>query len=426
MSISIDSVWAVPGTGDIVYVRFSHDVNLDDVIQGHLVIHHQGSDYYFDEKIDPWSPNRLVMLSLDGGSDEFDVGDAWETTGNQGDGYLVNGDSGPLDPGNGSGYLVEGLHIDGSDGYSQVAEFTDVSDIGAYNVTLNWDFYFGDGIPNQGFGGAQLTIEKSTDGGNTWEYIADLDSSPQQITGLTPSTNYQFRVAASEGYDDTVRYYYVFAYGPAISTYTYSAPPPPPQPLTSGALLSPSNIKTTQLTLTWLAASGGTAPYTYQVQSFDGSNWSNLGSPTSDLGVTVTGLTAYSQYTYRIQTTDSAGTPATVTSNAQTPTTAAALTAGTLSGIASTHSASLTTTVSANGTGTRLYKLQRAPDVAGSPEAYGDVGVAGTATAWTDAGLSPKTAYWYRVVYTDSDGDSVIGAGVQVTTTTSQNSYYYY
>lgn len=64
----------------------------------------------------------------------------------------------------------------------------------------------------------------------------------------------------------------------------------------------------TTLDFSWTAASGGTAPYTYQVQiSTNGVDYANEGAPQSGLTYSDTGLTASTPYYYKIVAIDANG-----------------------------------------------------------------------------------------------------------------------
>lgn len=59
------------------------------------------------------------------------------------------------------------------------------------------------------------------------------------------------------------------------------------------------------------------------------------------------------------------------------------------------------------GANATSYKVERAPDVAGSPGSYAQIGTpAGTSYSDTDAALTNNTTYWYRVRSTNGAGDS--------------------
>jgi hypothetical protein len=84
-------------------------------------------------------------------------------------------------------------------------------------------------------------------------------------------------------------------------------------PLTTGTA-SVTGIGSGQISLACTAPSGGTSPYSYQWQRSTtiGSGFSNLSGATSQT-LTDTGLSNGTTYYYRCQQTDSAGSPATVT-----------------------------------------------------------------------------------------------------------------
>src|SRR5262249_3988812 len=54
-----------------------------------------------------------------------------------------------------------------------------------------------------------------------------------------------------------------------------------------------------------------------------------------------------------------------------------------------------------------LIKIERAPDVDGSPGTFTQVAEVGAdQTSFTDTGLQPLTRYWYRIRATNQQGDS--------------------
>ncbi|MGA2140338.1 MAG: fibronectin type III domain-containing protein [Verrucomicrobiia bacterium] len=60
-----------------------------------------------------------------------------------------------------------------------------------------------------------------------------------------------------------------------------------------------------------------------------------------------------------------------------------------------------------NSTGEDGFKIERAPDNAGTPGDWAEIAtVSNNVTAYTDPGLTPSTAYWYRVRAFNSQADS--------------------
>jgi len=98
----------------------------------------------------------------------------------------------------------------------------------------------------------------------------------------------------------------------------------PASSLSAGTLANTAYGLTTG-TFSYGTVTGGTAPYSTQLQKSPAGagTWSNIGSPQSGATptLTATGLTRGTAYDFRAQTTDSAGSPATVTSNTVTLTT---------------------------------------------------------------------------------------------------------
>ncbi len=104
----------------------------------------------------------------------------------------------------------------------------------------------------------------------------------------------------------------------------FLATDPTPQALTAGTL-SESSHTSNSATVTWISASGGTAPITFQLQrsAHGAATWSNVNGATSS-PATDTGLSSAASYDYRVAYTDAA--PTTVYSNTLTVTTDVATT----------------------------------------------------------------------------------------------------
>jgi hypothetical protein len=93
------------------------------------------------------------------------------------------------------------------------------------------------------------------------------------------------------------------------------------------------------------------------------------------------------------------------------------LTAGTLSVVGATQtSISLSWMAASGGVSPYSYQVQRAPDVAGDPGTFADVGSPQSGTTYTDTGLTADTTYHYRVVVTDDEADTATSNVVFETT----------
>lgn len=128
--------------------------------------------------------------------------------------------------------------------------------------------------------------------GNT--VIATVSGTSRQVTGLSSSTAYSFRVRAKDaagnvsGFSNTVN----------VTTAT----PPDTQAPSNPTNLSASNVAETTLTLNWTASSDNVGVTAYDV--FQGST--NLGEATGT-SANITGLTANTAYSFRVRAKDAAG-----------------------------------------------------------------------------------------------------------------------
>ncbi len=158
----------------------------------------------------------------------------------------------------------------------------------------------------------------------------------------------------------------------------------------------------------------------------------SLGATPTNLGDT--GLTASTKYWYRLKVTYGLDSVVLYTNPVSVTTQAApTITPGVTSIVGSTpFSATVANTAASGGVAPYNYQFQRAPDVAGSPGSFTNIGSARTNVADTvapsnlvDLTVAPATKYWYRVSATDSATGSGFSTPVSVTTAARTATTYY-
>ncbi|WP_433445393.1 fibronectin type III domain-containing protein [Nonomuraea sp. CA-141351] len=193
---------------------------------------------------------------------------------------------------------------------------------------------------------------------------------------------------------------------------------PPSTPGTPAA----SNVTATGATLTWAASTdqGGSGLAGYNVYREQGAIDPQLGQSTTN-SITLTGLTANTQYQVYVRARDGAGnlsgdsqpvtfTTTTSSGDASPPTAPAGLAA---SGTTSTGT-NLSWTASTDDNGVAGYDILRAPGASGGT--FTQVGTS-TTTSFSDTGLTPSTTYRYQVRARDAAGNtSPVSNTAQVTT----------
>jgi hypothetical protein len=163
-------------------------------------------------------------------------------------------------------------------------------------------------------------------------------------------------------------------------------------------------------TVTTTAASGGTAPYAYQFQRAPSASgvagtYANIGTAGTSLSDTDSGLSASTQYFYRVVVTDSASN--TATGAASSVTTSAGYTpvaAGMASlSVIGNGTASLSATAASGGSGTLTYQWYRST----VPNAQGTAISGATTMTLSDTGLTNGVAYYYTLVATDGTTSAI-------------------
>lgn len=208
-------------------------------------------------------------------------------------------------------------------------------------------------------------------------------------TGLVPGTNYLYRVRATNALGDS-------AYSNQASATTLVPPPSAPAGLTATAASS------SQINLTWTDVANETG---FKIERKTGAGGSYAQVATVAAGVTSysnTGLAGGTTYFYRIRATNSGGDSAYSSEANATTLLGAPAAPATLSAVAvSSNQINLTWADVSNETG---FKIERKTGATGT---YSQIATttAGVLT-YNNTGLTPGTAYYYRVRATNAAGDS--------------------
>ena len=172
------------------------------------------------------------------------------------------------------------------------------------SVVLDWD------VPSDNGGASISDYEYSDDDGSTFTAIGSADTD-YTVTGLDKNTEYDFQVRAvnSEGS------------GTATATVTATTEATPPNAPTGLSV----TVGETTADFTWTAPSdtGGESITSYEVSSDDGNTWTDTGD--ADLTYQITGLTANTEYDFKVRAVNSEGS-GTASSTVTETTNAAAVT----------------------------------------------------------------------------------------------------
>lgn len=242
----------------------------------------------------------------------------------------------------------------------------------------------------------QVSFATPSGSGTYTPFATTTTGLSQTITGLVAGSGYDFIVTASNG----------AGAGPAsvtlVNVQTAGVVANPPGPATG---LAVSNLATTSLTLSWVAPSSGSLPFTYQPQvSISGGAFANIGLAVSVTTAAITGLSPATNYQFQIVTSNT--TPSTSTSASVSAITLSVLpsapTGFSVVGTPAQTSIALQWVAPGTGTPPLTYQVLLA-----TPTGAGTFVVAGattTALTQTITGLSPATTYDFQVQATNATG----------------------
>jgi transcriptional regulator CtsR len=263
---------------------------------------------------------------------------------------------------------------------------TTVSDV---QINLSWT----DAANNEG----GFKIERKTGPGGTYSQITSggVNVTTYQDTGLTASTQYYYRVRASNGAGDST-------YSNEATATTQAPPPPPAAPSGLGATAASD----TQINLSW--TDNATNESGFKIERKTGASGTYSQIATVGAGVTTyqdAGLTASTQYYYRVRATNTGGdSDYSNEANATTQPPPPPPAAPTGLGATAVSGSQINLAWSDNATNESGFKIERKT---GSGGTYIQIATVGTGvTVYQDTGLAGSTQYYYRVRATNLSGDS--------------------
>ena len=244
-------------------------------------------------------------------------------------------------------------------------------------------------------------------GCSTFAQIATPAATSYADTGLTPATAYSYRVRAVDtnntlsGYSST-----------ASATTADTIPPGPPSNLAA----IPAGA--TQINLTWTASTDNVGVTGYRLercQDVSCTTFAQIATPAAATYSDIN-LTASTSYSYRVRATDAAGNlsgysnSVSATTGKTPPTAPANLTVAASGGT----QINLTWTPSTSSIGILNYQVERCQGAGCSN--FVQIGAPATAS-YADMGLTPATAYSYRVRASDTESTLSAYSNTAATTT---------
>ena len=245
--------------------------------------------------------------------------------------------------------------------------------------------------------GTQLSWTASTDnvGVVNYEVFQDGNSIANTgtttgfiVTGLTPSTSYNFTVVAEDAAGNL---------SPVSNIETINTLSPPDTQAPTAVVLSSSNTTTTSTELSWTASTDNVGVVNYEVFR-NGNSIANTGTTT---GLSVTGLAPSTSYNFTVVAEDAAGNLS-PSSNILSVTT---------DGVPDNESPTAVIVSSSNttSTGTQLSWTASTDNVGVvNYEVFQDgnsIANTGTTTGFNVSGLVPSTSYDFTVVAEDAAGN---------------------
>jgi chitodextrinase len=196
------------------------------------------------------------------------------------------------------------------------------------------------------------------------------------------------------------------------------------QPPTAPTGLTANAVGSSQINLSWTAATDNVGVTGYRVERCQGAGCSNFAQIATPTGTSFndTGLSASTSYSYRVRAVDAAGNlgpysnTATVTTSGATDTQAPTAPASLTATAASSSQINLSWPAATDNVGVTGYRIERCQGAGCSN--FAQIATP-TGTSFNDTGLSASTSYSYRVRATDAAGN--LGPYSPTATATTQS-----
>lgn len=253
---------------------------------------------------------------------------------------------------------------------------------------------------------------------------------PAYVWGNTLTGSTTFGVVAGSSNVQNNRDYYIGTARPGYTPYTYphplrsagGAPPADTTAPTAPSSLSAGSISSTQINLSWTASTDNVGVSGYRVERCQGSNCTGfvqIAAPTT-VSYSDTGLAGGTTYRYRVRATDAVGNLSSYSNIAGATTATAADTTppsapSNLSALApSASQINLVWTASTDNVGVAGYNVERCQG--GTCTSFLQIATT-TVASYADSGLTPSTAYRYRVRARDAAGNNSVYSNIASATT---------
>ncbi len=292
-------------------------------------------------------------------------------------------------------YKIRAYNSDGNSGFSNIASATTI--VAAPTAPINLSFIVIDSyridISWGAVSGAEgYKVYKATTNNGEYSETDVGDVTTYSSTGLSADTAYYYKLKAYN------------VGGESDFSASMSASINVDVPIN----VSAEEISSSQINISWDAVSGATGYKIYQADASNGT-YTEIGE-VSALFYNNTGLSASTEYFYKVRAYNAADTSeyssfATATTLVAAPATPTGLTASAVS----SSQIDLTWTAVTGATG---YKLYRSASSGGTYTEIDDV----TSSPYNNTGLSAGTTYYYKIKAHNAGGDSDLSGEVTATT----------